>query len=136
MRHADSLNLPKVMDILDKHGWVGPAVVGQQGNITLFLVIQHADLKTQLKYLPMLREAVRKGDAQPSHLAMLEDRVALRQGKKQIYGSQVARDNTTGKYYVENLADPKNVDKRRAAVGLPPLAEYLKHWGIEWKVEE
>jgi hypothetical protein len=67
---------------------------------------------------------------------MLEDRLALRQGKKQIYGSQLARDNSTGKYYVYNLEDPENVDKRRAGVGMPPLSEYLKHWGIDWNVEE
>lgn len=136
MREADSLNVLKVTDILDKHGWIGPDVVGQRGNITLFLVIQHADLATQLKYLPMMRKAVRDGDAEASHLAMLEDRLALRQGKEQIYGSQVAVDNRTGKYYVENLQDPGNVDKRRAAVGLPPLAEYLKQWGINWNVEK
>lgn len=69
-------------------------------------------------------------------VALLEDRLALRQGKKQIYGSQVSLDNQSGKYYVENLQDPENVDKRRAAVGLPPLAEYLKQWGINWNVEE
>lgn len=136
MKEADSLNVLKVTNILNHHGWVGPDVVGQRGNITIFLVIQHADLATQLKYLPMMRRAVRDGNASPAHLAMLEDRVALRQGKQQIYGSQVAQDNTTGKYYVENLHDPENVDKRRADVGLPPLAEYLKQWGIVWNAEE
>ena len=136
MRESDSINVQKVIKILDKYGWVGRDVVGQRGNITLFLVIQHADLATQLKYLPSMRKAVEEGNADPSHLALLEDRVALRQGKKQIYGSQVAMDNRTGKYYVENLDDPKNVDKRRAAVGLPPLGEYLKQWGIEWNAEQ
>ena len=136
MREADSLNVLKVTDILDKHGWVGSDIVGQRGNITLFLVIQHADLATQLRYLPMMRKAVQDGDAEASHLALLEDRLALRQGKKQIYGSQVALDNQTGKYYVQRLHDPENVDKRRAAVGLSPLAEYLEQWGINWNVEE
>jgi hypothetical protein len=34
------------------------------------------------------------------------------------------------------LADPDNVDKRRAEVGLTPLAEYVKHWGIKWDVDD
>jgi hypothetical protein len=33
------------------------------------------------------------------------------------------------------LEDPDNVDKRRAAVGLEPLADYVKSWDIEWNVE-
>jgi hypothetical protein len=129
MAAVDSVNLIKVKAILDRHGWLGAQEVGQQGNLTLFLVIQHADSATQVQYLPVMREAVKKGKAEPSQLALLEDRVALKQGRKQIYGSQIIRDPQTGKFSVQPLEDPDNVDKRRAAVGLPPLAEYVKHWG-------
>lgn len=136
MEAADSINLIKVKAILDRHGWLGPQEVGQRGNTTLFLVIQHADSATQVKYLPMMREAVKSGNANAGSLALLEDRVALRQGKKQLYGSQIGRDPESGEHYVLPLKDPGNVDKRRAAVGLPPLAEYVKHWDITWNVEE
>ena len=132
----DSLNLFKVTNILDKHGWLGPDSIGEEGNSTLFLVIQHANIETQEKYLPMMRDAVIKGNARAESLALLEDRVALRQGKKQIYGSQISRDDKTGKYYVMPLDDPDNVDKRREKVGLGPLKEYVSEWGIIWDVEE
>jgi hypothetical protein len=135
IREKDSVNLIQVKVILDKYGWLGPDVIGPQGNNTLFLVIQHADQATQEKYLPMMREAVKKGNAQGSALALLEDRVALRQGKKQIYGSQIGRDET-GAYYVSPLEDPDNVDKRRASVNLPPLADYTIKWNIKWDVEQ
>jgi hypothetical protein len=132
----DSVNLVKIKAILDQYGWLGTDVIGTQGNTTLFLVIQHADLATQEKYLPMMREAVKNGKAKARDLAMLEDRVALRQGKKQIYGSQVFKDPDTQKYYVLPLEDPDNVDKRRAEVGLQPLADYLAHWQMKWDVEQ
>ena len=132
----DSLNLIKVKSILDKHGWLGADVVGKQGNSTLFLVIQHADRGTQEKYLPMMREAVKNGKASGSSLALLEDRVALGQGKKQVYGSQIGRNNETKLYYVLPLEDPDNVDKRRAEVGLQPLADYVSYWQIKWDVEQ
>src|SRR5690606_35323113 len=48
----DSVNLIKITAILDKYGWLGPDVVGEQGNSALFLVIQHSNQKTQEKYLP------------------------------------------------------------------------------------
>jgi hypothetical protein len=104
----DSINLIKVTSILDKFGWLGPDIVGSQGNVTLFLVIQHSNQKIQEKYLPMMREAVKNGNAQASTLALLEDRVALGQGKKQIYGSQIHRDEQTGKYFVAPIEDEPN----------------------------
>jgi len=136
MMYKDSINLIKVIEILDKYGWVGADKVGGQANQTLFLVIQHSDLKTQQKYLPMMREAVKKGNANGSALALLEDRVALGEGKRQIYGSQIGFDNETNKEYVLPLDDPDNVDKRRADVGLGLLADYVKNWNIIWNVEE
>jgi hypothetical protein len=136
IREKDSVNLIKIKAILDKHGWLGADVVGQQGASTLFLVIQHADHGTQVKYLPMMRDAVKQGKAHPANLALLEDRVALGQGKRQIYGSQIGQDNDTHTYFVFPLEDPDNVDKRRADVGLGPLAEYVSMWQIKWDVEQ
>ncbi len=136
MAHRDSLNLRKVTAILDQHGWVGADKVGGQANQTLFLVIQHADLPTQQKYLPMMRAAVKNNAAQPSALALLEDRVRLAEGQRQLYGSQIGHDETTHQYYVLPLDAPAAVDQRRAAVGLGPLAEYVKRWNIVWDAQE
>lgn len=123
----DSINLLQVKAILDKYGWLGEDEVGSKGNQTLFLVIQHADLKTQEKYLPVMKEAVKKGKASPADLAYLIDRIERRNGRPQIYGSQLTGRN--GHYVVDTIIDKKNVDARRAAVGLPPLEEFLKSQG-------
>jgi hypothetical protein len=131
----DSVNVIKVTKILDKYGWVGPDVAGREGSMAIFLVIQHADIKTQEKYLPMMREAVMNKKAAAASFAMLEDRVALREGRKQIYGSQVKADKN-GIYHVSSLENPDNVDKRRAEVGLGPLAEYVAYWKIKWDAEQ
>jgi len=136
MMQKDSVNLIKVTKILDKHGWVGADKVGGQANQTLFLVIQHSDLPTQQKYLPMMREAVKNKNASSSALALLEDRVALGEGKKQIYGSQIGFDKDTNINYVLPLEDPDTVDQRRASVGLGLLADYVKNWNIVWNVDE
>ena len=132
----DSANLVQVINILEKYGWLGADAVGEQGNTTIFLVIQHSDQKTQEKYLPMMRQAVKNGKAKGSQLALLEDRVAMGQGKKQIYGSQISRDQKTGKYFVAPIEDEPNVNKRRAAVGLMPLEDYARHFNIEYKLPE
>jgi hypothetical protein len=130
----DSLNLIKVEAILNQYGWLGSDDIGEKGNGTIFLVIQHAGKAAQEKYLPLMRSAVRNGKALPSDLALLEDRVALKQGKKQIYGSQVFTDPETGESQVFPLLDPDNVNNRRKEVGLQPIEEYLKHFNMKWDV--
>ena len=121
---ADNSNVKVVAKILDERGWLGADIVGDKGNQTLFLVIQHADIEIQEKYIPMFRDAVKKGNGRASSLALMEDRVALRRGGKQIYGSQVFTDNKTDKMYFGPIEDPENVDARRAEVGLQPLNDY------------
>lgn len=137
LKETDSMNLIKVVAIIDKYGWLGPEVIGEQGNITLFMVIQHADLLTQKKYLPIMREAVKNKRAAPGNLAMLEDRIAIREGRKQIYGSQISWNMKTDQYLLLPLEDPDNVDKRRAQVGLGSLAVYLsKCCNMIWNIEQ
>jgi len=121
---SDSLNLIKVKQILDTKGWLGAETVGETGSSALFLVIQHADPKTMEHYLPMVREAVKNKKADSRDLAKMEDRVLVRQGKKQLYGTQFSRDSVTQKYFLDPLEDPYNVDKRRAKMGLRKLADY------------
>ena len=136
MIQIDSINLTKIEKILDSKGWVGKNKVGEQANTTIFLVIQHSDLKVQQKYLPLMREAVKKGDASGASLALLEDRVALGEGRKQQYGSQIGYDEKNKKYFIFPLEDPDNVDARRAKVGLGVISDYIKTWGITWNLDE
>ncbi|MFD2543731.1 DUF6624 domain-containing protein [Lacinutrix gracilariae] len=136
INEKDSINLIKIVKILDERGWLGANVIGNSGNSTLFLVIQHSPLEVQEKYLPMMREAVKIGNANSSSLALLEDRVSLRKGGKQIYGSQVGRDKETGEYYVLPLENPEKVNERRTQVGLGPIEDYISNWGMTWDVEK
>jgi hypothetical protein len=135
MNKKDSINLIKVMKILDEKGWVGKDVVGAEANKTLFLVIQHSPLEYQKKYLPMMRDAVKKGNGNSINLAYLEDRIALREGRPQIYGSQYANNKIKNTWHISPMIDPDNVDKRRAEVGLGPIAQYAAKLNIDWDLE-
>ena len=133
---TDAANQVKVRAILEKHGWLGPRQVGWKASSALFLVIQHADLPYQKEYLPTVRAAVKEGKADAGELALLEDRIGLREGRRQVYGSQIHPDPKTGLWIVAPLEDPDHVDARRAAVGLQPLSAYVEQWNIKWDVEE
>ena len=132
INYFDSVNLIRIKNIIDTHGWLGPDEVGQQGASTIFLVIQHADSLTQVQYVPKMREAVKKGKAQSQNLALLEDRILMNQGKPQIYGSQVRLNEKTGKNEFFPILDEPNVNKRRASVGLQPLEDYAKLFHFEY----
>lgn len=135
INYQDSINELAITNLLDERGWLGADIVGGKGNNTLFLVIQHAPIETQQKYLPMMRQAVKDGKARGSSLALLEDRVNLRTGKKQIYGSQIGT-HPDGTYYVQALEDPLNVDERRSSVGLGSLNNYTARWDFSFDAEE
>ena len=47
-----------------------------------------------------------------------------------------AKKNPSAKWELYDLKDPESVDKRRAAVGMGPLAEYLKRFDVEFDVEQ
>jgi hypothetical protein len=108
-------------------------MVGKQGSLTAFLVIRHADPDYQKKYFPLLKEAVSKGEADPVDAAYLEDRILMREGKKQIFGTQLHTNEVTKRIGLWPIDDEEGVDARRASLGLEPLAEYLKRFGLEYK---
>ena len=133
IQYQDSINLLVVKNIIDTRGWPGPDLVGAQGAKTIFLVIQHADSTTHANYLPLLREAAKKKKASVQDLAMLEDRLLTEQGKEQIYGSQLRWNDSTNSYELFPIKDEAGVNERRAAIGLPPIEEYVRFFGIEYK---
>lgn len=117
----DSINLNKITSIIDQFGWLSKAVVGKKGNSTLWLVIQHANLETQLKYYPIMENAVLENKASKKDLAYLQDRILMRQGKKQLYGTQFKLNSETGQMELWDIEDPDRLNERRASVGLPPM---------------
>jgi hypothetical protein len=134
MLSYDRQNLAQVELLIAQYGWMGTSFVGERGNVAQWLVIQHADLETQEKYLPLLRKSVAAYESRPSNLALMEDRVLMRHGKKQLYGSQISINPDTGAQEVWQIEDEKNVNVRRAALGMEPMEDYAKRFGIDYKL--
>lgn len=135
MDENDEILFNEFEKIVEQYGWPGPETVGYKGNQALFLVLQHADLKRQERYLPVLMRAVKEGRALPKDLAYLEDRIAVRKNKKQIYGSQIYYCKSSGKYLVRPLIRPEEVDKRRLKSGMASMKKYLADsFKTEWSV--
>lgn len=129
----DSTNLSQVESLITQFGWPGKSFVGAQGNYTVWLVIQHAELPTQEKYLPLLEKSVADSESRPIDLAYLKDRILMRQNKNQVYGTQVWMNSKTGLQEFWPIEDEKNVNARRASLGMSPIEEYAQLFGIDYK---
>jgi len=132
MNQADAANLARLVAILERHGWPGTSMVGQDASVAAFLILQHADPAVQEKYLPLVRQAAERREIYPGLLATLEDRVRMHHGQAQLYGTQLHENPATHRMELWKVEDEARVDERRASVGLPPLADYLRHMGIEY----
>ncbi len=129
----DKKNLERIEIILEQYGWLSEDIIGFKESEAIFLVIQHASLEVQIKYFPIMEKAVELGNARKCDLAMLQDRILVKQGKKQIYGTQLIYNEEEKQYVVEPLVYPEKVDERRQSVGLPPMNEYLKCYDLTWE---
>ena len=132
-----TINEKKIANLLDTQGWPEKNVIGEQGNWTICNVIQHAENNVRIKYLPMMKEAVLVKQLAPRFLVRAQDRIATEKGELQIYGGQMKYYPETKSFNLWPVFDLENIDKRRAEIGLEPIAEFLKaRFNFEWNLEE
>jgi hypothetical protein len=127
-RRVDVANADRLREIVERYGWPGRSLVGEEGAEHAWLLAQHArSLDFQRQALALIADAVKRGEATPRQLAYLTDRVRLNEGRKQVYGTQIAgvRDGVGVPWPVEN---PEELDARRTAIGLEPFDEYASQW--------
>jgi hypothetical protein len=129
----DIRNRQRLDEIVKEYGWPKRSLFGEEASGVAFLIVQHAELDYQKKYLPLIKEAVIQKEARKSDLAMLEDRILTREGKNQIYGTQLRLNQKTQLMELYPIEDEENVDARRVEAGLEPLAQYVKKvFGIDY----
>ncbi|MEU2269798.1 DUF6624 domain-containing protein [Streptomyces olindensis] len=122
----DADNTAWLKQVIEKHGWPGIALVGEQGADEAWLLAQHADRAPgfQRQVLALLRDALEAEDVLPRHFAYLTDRVLVAAGELQVYGTQYTNDPGGENLRPYPVTDPDQLDVRRASVGLEPAAEY------------
>lgn len=126
----DKRNMKRLEEIIGRYGWPTKSMVGKEASEWAFFIVQHADLVYQKKYFPLLKAAVSRNEARVDHAAMMQDRILMGEGQKQIYGTGLKTDDVTKELKLWPIENEEEVDARRRAVGLPPMAEYLKMMGL------
>ena len=120
----DDRNTRRLVEIVNQYGWPGISQFGEAASDAAQLIVQHSPTESQSYLIPFLRTAVSEGEADPGMLAMLEDSILVAEGKEQMYGTEIVSGADGPMLYP--VHDPQNIDKRREAVGLPPILDYIE----------
>lgn len=120
-RGAERLNA-----IFDSVGWPGREVIAG-GCWAADWLLYHAIWSPNVmrRGLGLLRAGERRGEVDSMDVALLEDRILMLEGRPQQYGTPMEWDED-GVLSPQPIADPVDVDVRRHAVGLGPLAEAIE----------
>jgi hypothetical protein len=116
-------NANRLRQLISVHGWPDETIAGKDGAEAAWLIVQHAigEPEFQREMLRLLRVCAGAKRVPLWHAAYLEDRIAMHEGRPQVYGTQWIDDERDGRVRPWSVADPDRVNELRAAVGLGPL---------------
>ena len=98
----DQKNLQKIEALFDQYGkYMGRSLVGKKYESVMWAVIQHSNIETMERYLPVIDQAVQSNELHFTPLKMLLDRIYCTKYGYQFFGSQFG-----GKAECE-IAEPK-----------------------------
>ena len=138
MANIDMRNKAKIETILEKYGWIEKSKIGGKASEGIFYTVQHTDLEFAEKYFPQFKRLAEKGEASPTHCAMMEDRLLMWKGKRQIYGTQSSSGLRPGnKNTIWPIENPALVNELRKKIGFKTtVEENAKRLNAEYNPDE
>jgi hypothetical protein len=126
MMALDATHTKRLREIFKaQHGFPTVTLVGRDGAQAAFTMMIHSFAVDLLKQaLPYIKRAAPRGEVPMEAYASLIDTTMRSEGQPQLYGTRF--DIVNGKFVLAPTKDPAHIDARRAKLGLPPLAEYVK----------
>lgn len=121
-KHTKILN-----GIIDTIGYPTIDKVGKEASEAAWMIVQHSIGQPGFmkKCVKLLAKAVNENKANPQNLAYLKDRIAVLEGKPQLYGTQFDWDKN-GEMSPGDYDDLIKVNHRRKSIGLNTLEEQIR----------
>lgn len=129
MMTVDQENRKTVISILEKCGFPKADEVELKSYNAIFFVLQHSPGTIMGYYYRDVEQAVANGKINRSTFALMQDRLLMDFGYKQVYGTQILNNQ------LYELQDPDNVNARRAEVGLGPIETYVEYFNLNYEEE-
>jgi len=126
---VDRANTARLKVLFERCGFPDKDRHGERAQGDAWLLVQHADhdVAFQKSTLSLLEKmAAQRGEPIRPSFAYLADRVAVAEGKPQLYGTQLTWQGNPCNAEFSPMDDRQKVEARRAALGMPPLDDYRK----------
>lgn len=119
-QEADAKNTVFLKKVVKEYGWPKISEVGKDVAMAAWLMLQHSpDKKFMEDCLKLMQKAPH--EVEPANLARTIDRVRILNGQKQYYGTHFEKKD--GQWLPIPIDDEKNVEERRAKMGLPKIEQ-------------
>jgi hypothetical protein len=115
-----------IEEIVKQYGVPPPSAVGTQAIKDLVVLVQHQSADLRRRVLPLLKERVDRGEADPGDYAMMFDRSQTDTGRSQRYGMNFVCTPGQQELAPAPIEDADGLDRRRAEIGLLPMRLYAK----------
>jgi Ca-activated chloride channel family protein len=134
LRDLQRTEAPKLCDILNTSPWPGQSVVGIDGSSAwINLLKNYLDIKLQQQFLPLISVAVEKNEVKrDSELASMVDRMRVRLGQAQVFGTQAFPAN--GFIVLWPIQSEDRVDALRQEYGLSTLRDYIRSIQVVYRM--
>lgn len=127
--HADVLD-----ELVRELGWSPLFSDGEKTANSVWVVVQHANRRPKFQTRALTEWKALRPLVPEWQIAFLEDRIALLEGRPQLFGTQFQK-RSDGSWAPWPIAAPtiRELDGRRLEVGLPPFSDHYKaitgsHW--------
>jgi hypothetical protein len=128
----DRMHTERMRAIVEELGWPTISKVGEAASMNAWRLVQHADHDVAFQeHCLGLMKACPPGEVLKEKLAYLEDRIRVNRGQPQPYGTQGYLTDQ-GDWVTRPIEDRRNVNSRRAAVGLEPIEQYILYMNREY----
>lgn len=116
--------------LFSQFGAIDVVRFGEKASDNAWLLVQHCPhVDFMRQYLDVMLD--NPEDFIPKNIAYLTDRVFMYEEKPQVYGTQLRGDFNSDTWYVYKTIEPKDVNQRRAIVGLGSIEEYCEGMDID-----
>ncbi|MCX6712775.1 MAG: hypothetical protein NTY66_01050 [Candidatus Vogelbacteria bacterium] len=124
MTTLDESNIKQLKLIIEQLGLPTISKVGKKASASAWLIAQHSpEQEFRKDYLRLMKQHL--DDVDQKNLATMQDRVNMNDGKPQTYGTQFTQVKE-GEFKLWKVHDQKNLDKRRAEIGMSSMSAEIK----------
>lgn len=122
-------NTSDLKSILNVYDWIRVSQFNAKADNEAWMIVSNADhdLAFQKKVLTTLSKLWESKETSARNYAYLYDRVAVKEGKPQLHGTQ-GQCKATGVWEPQPISDPDKVDERRTRMGMEKLEDYIKRY--------